>query len=112
MLAEAGMAQKMTKNGAGFIYDSAASFDSSQATMGAKGGRRFWFRGDGARRYCTAAPRMNPKFAYGMLSLNFAEVTDPLEIVQGLAEAAKSRGVSFDSTKVTKLSSLQIGVGY
>ena len=111
MLAEAGMAQKMTKNGAGFIYDSAASFDSSQATWAQKAAAGFGSeameRGDIARRL----PEMNPKFAYGMLSLNFAEVTDPLEIVQGLAEAAKSRGVSFDSTKVTKLSSLQIGVG-
>jgi len=63
-------------------------------------------RADIARRF----PEMNSRFAHGMVSLNWGEVTDPLEIVQDVARAAKARGVDFQAATVTRLASSPNGV--
>jgi D-amino-acid dehydrogenase len=110
MLATAGIPEKMTRGGAGYIYDSAKSLAASKAAWKEKAAAGFGSQGMDRADIARHLPEMNAKFRHGMISLNWACVTDPLDIVQGLAGAARSLGVVFDPEKVTGLEPLQNGV--
>lgn len=110
MLAQANIAEKMFRSGAGFIYDNAKSHASSQPTWDLKAAAGFGShvlrRADIAQRL----PDMNPKFEHGMFAQNWGCVTDPLEITQDIAAAARRRGVVFHADSVTRLTPSQNGV--
>lgn len=110
MLASIGSAQKVTFEGAGFIYDSLQSYEVSQAGWQLKqaAGLASYpiLQGDIARR----VPEMNSKFTHGILSTNWGSVTDPLEITQDIADAAKAKGVKFQVVKVDKFAPFSSGV--
>jgi D-amino-acid dehydrogenase len=103
MLSEAGIADKLLKNPGGFIYDSDQSFGASQANWQKKLEAGFQshplHRSDIAR----LLPDINPNFTHAMVSHNWIQVSDPLEIVTGVAKAARDRGVIIQSEAVTKL---------
>lgn len=103
MLSEAGIPGKMRRSGAGFIYDSAQSFAASQNTWAMKAKAGFAARPMNREDIAARLPDMDTAFSHGMLSENWGDVSDPLEIVQDLARELRRRGVAFRENTVTGL---------
>ncbi|WP_052248993.1 NAD(P)/FAD-dependent oxidoreductase [Leisingera sp. ANG-Vp] len=110
MLSAAGCAGKMRRSGAGFIYDRAQSFAASQPAWAMKAEAGFPSSPMNREVIAARLPDMDARFSHGMLSENWGDVSDPLEIVRDLAGALQKCGGTFRHSKVTRLTPLANGI--
>ena len=107
MFNAANMADKLTLKSCAFLYDTEASCNASRSSWAEKRaiGINSDLMNDGQIRSQLAL--VSDNFKQGVLSHNWAIVSDPLEVVQSLAEASKLNGVEFKSTRVENLCELK-----
>jgi len=110
MLQRAGIGNKMALTGGGFVYDSETSFAASQKNWQKKAAAGFESHPATSANLAAMIPALNPKFSHAMISQNWALVSDPLEITQGIASTAAQSGVTFYDSAVSSLQLYTDGV--
>ena len=94
------IAEKLEKNGCAFIYDTKLSFNKSIKSWDERSSRGFSSEVLNAKKIAEITPTINEKFKYAYLSHHWAKVSEPKDIVQGLADSAKINGVAFRQERV------------
>ncbi|MFT5598643.1 MAG: D-amino-acid dehydrogenase [Chitinophagales bacterium] len=110
MFKSANMADKVTLKSCAFLYDTNASFNASQASWAEKMVMGIESDPMTEAQIRCQIPLVSDDFKQGVLSHNWAIVSDPLEVVQSLAEAAKKNGVEFKPIRVENLRELKNSV--
>ncbi|WP_282610038.1 FAD-binding oxidoreductase [Pelagibius sp. Alg239-R121] len=103
LFAQAGIADKLQRKAALYLYESDRSYDASKADWAEKAsnGRASITVDDAAIR--DLEPDLAPLFRHGVLSQEWALVSDPYDVVTGLAKAAQRMGVNFECAKVERI---------
>jgi D-amino-acid dehydrogenase len=104
------MADKVTLKSCAFLYDTEASFNASQASWAEKTTIGIDSDPMTEAQIRSQIPLVSDDFKLGVLSHNWAIVSDPLEVVQSLSEASKVNGVEFKSTRIENLHELKDSV--
>ena len=104
LLEYSNIAQKLEQNGCAFIYDTKLSFNKSIKSWDERNSRGFSSEVLNAKKIAQITPTINEKFKYAYLSHHWAKVSEPKDIVQGLAESAKMNGVYFHQERVNSVS--------
>ena len=94
------IAEKLEQNGCAFIYDTELSFNKSIKSWDERSSRGFSSEVLNAKKIAEITPTINEKFKYAYLSHHWAKVSEPKDIVQGLADSAKINGVTFRQERV------------
>jgi D-amino-acid dehydrogenase len=110
MFESANMADKVTLKSCAFLYDTEASFNASQASWAEKITIGIDSDPMTEAQIRSQIPLVSDDFKLGVLSHNWAIVSDPLEVVQSLSEASKVNGVEFKSTRIENLDELKDSV--
>ncbi len=98
------IAEKLEHNGCAFIYDNELSFNKSIKSWDERNTRGFSSEVLNAKKIAKITPTINEKFKYAYLSHHWAKVSEPLDIVRGLADSAKMNGVTFRQERVNSVS--------
>jgi D-amino-acid dehydrogenase len=104
MLESAGMTGMLEHKGCAFLYDTEQSFAASKRIWADKNARGFDNEEMDAGRIARDIPSINAKFRHAVLSCQWSQMRDPLDVVRGLAKAAQSHGVIFHRGRVNSLS--------
>ena len=104
LLEYSNIAQKLEQNGCAFIYDTKLSFNKSIKSWDERNSRGFSNEVINAKKIAQITPTINEKFKYAYLSHHWAKVSEPKDIVHGLAESAKMNGVYFHQERVNSVS--------
>jgi D-amino-acid dehydrogenase len=104
LLEYSNIAQKLEQNGCAFIYDTKLSFNKSIKSWEERNSRGFSSEVLNSKKIAQITPTINEKFKYAYLSHHWAKVSEPKDIVQGLAESAKMNGVYFRQERVKSVS--------
>ena len=104
LLEYSNIAQKLEQNGCAFIYDTKLSFNKSIKSWDERNSRGFSSEVLNSKKIAQITPTINEKFKYAYLSHHWAKVSEPKDIVQGLAESAKMNGVYFRQERVNSVS--------
>ena len=94
------IAEKLEQNGCAFIYDTELSFNKSIKSWDERSSRGFSSEVLNAKKIAEITPTINEKFKYAYLSHHWAKVSEPKDIVQGLADSAKMNGIIFLQERV------------
>ena len=94
------IAEKLEQNGCAFIYDTELSFNKSIKSWDERSSRGFSSEVLNAKKIAEITPTINEKFKYAYLSHHWAKVSEPKDIVKGLAYSAKMKGVTFREERV------------
>ena len=97
------MSDMIEHKGCIFIYDSEESFKSSQKSWNDKKNRGFNFEIMSLDQLNLNTPSISEKFEYAVLCHNWGQVSDPLEVVKSIANAAKLGGVIFHQDRVNSI---------
>ena len=95
---------KIEQNGCAFIYDNEKSFNKSIKSWDERSARGFSSEILNAKKIAKITPTINDKFKYAYLSHQWAKVSEPIDIVRGLANSAKMNGVIFHQKRVNSVS--------
>ena len=90
--------------GCAFIYDTKKSFNSSKKSWDERSKRGFSSESLNEESIAKITPTINEKFKYAYLSHHWAKVSEPKDIVLGLADSAKMNGVYFREERVNSVS--------
>lgn len=104
LLEYSNIAQKLEQNGCAFIYDTKLSFNKSIKSWDERNSRGFSSEVLNSKKIAQITPTINEKFKYGYLSHHWAKVSEPKDIVLGLADSAKMNGVYFRQERVNSVS--------
>jgi D-amino-acid dehydrogenase len=104
LLEYSNIAQKLEQNGCAFIYDTKLSFNKSIKSWDERNSRGFSSEVLNSKKIAQITPTINEKFKYAYLSHHWAKVSEPKDIVQGLADSAKMNGVYFRQERVNSVS--------
>lgn len=104
LLEYSNIAQKLEQNGCAFIYDTKLSFNKSIKSWNERNSRGFSSEVLNSKKIAQITPTINEKFKYGYLSHHWAKVSEPKDIVLGLADSAKMNGVYFRQERVNSVS--------
>ena len=104
LLEYSNIAQKLEQNGCAFIYDTKLSFNKSIKSWDERNSRGFSNEVINAKKIAQITPTINEKFKYAYLSHHWAKVSEPKDIVHGLAESAKMNGVYFHQERINSVS--------
>ena len=104
LLKYSNIAQKLEQNGCAFIYDTKLSFNKSIKSWDERNSRGFSSEVLNSKKIAQITPTINEKFKYAYLSHHWAKVSEPKDIVQGLADSAKMNGVCFRHERVNSVS--------
>jgi D-amino-acid dehydrogenase len=110
MFKAANMAHKVMQKSCAFLYDTEASFNASQSSWLEKAAIGIDSDAISEAQIRSEIPLVSDKFKQGVLSHNWAIVSDPLEVVQSLAEASKQNHVVFKSTRVESVREIENSV--
>ena len=103
LLEYSNIAEKLKQNGCAFIYDNELSFNKSIKSWDERNSRGFSSEILNVNKIAKITPTINAKFKYAYLSHHWAKVSEPLDIVQGLANSAKMNGVTFRQEQVSSV---------
>ena len=98
------MSDMLDHNGCVFIYDTEDSFNRSQKSWTDKIYRGFNSEIMKLDQLNSNVPSISDKFEYAVLSHNWGQVSDPLEVVKNIANAAELGGVIFHQDRVNSIS--------
>jgi D-amino-acid dehydrogenase len=104
LLEYSNIAQKLEQNGCAFIYDTKLSFNKSIKSWDERNSRGFSSEVLNSKKIAQITPTINEKFKYAYLSHHWAKVSEPKDIVLGLADSAKMNGVYFRQERVNSVS--------
>ncbi len=104
LLEYSNIAQKLEQNGCAFIYDTKLSFSKSIKSWDERNTRGFSSEVLNSKKIAQITPTINENFKYAYLSHHWAKVSEPKDIVQGLADSAKMNGVYFRQERVNSVS--------
>ena len=104
LLEYSNIAEKLEQNGCAFIYDTALSFNKSIKSWDERSSRGFSSEVLHAKKIAKITPTINEKFKYAYLSHHWAKVSEPSDIVRGLADSAKMNGVTFCHERINSVS--------
>jgi D-amino-acid dehydrogenase len=104
LLEYSNIAQKLEQNGCAFIYDTKLSFNKSIKSWDERNSRGFSSEVLNSKKIAQITPTINEKFKYAYLSHHWAKVSEPKDIVLGLADSAKMNGVYFRQERVKSVS--------
>lgn len=110
MFEAANMADKVTVKSCAFLYDTEVSFNANQPSWVERAAMGIDSDLINEAQIRSQIPLVSDNFKQGVLSRNWAIVSDPLEVVQSLAEASKLNAVVFKSTGVESLRELDNSV--
>lgn len=99
-----GLSDMLKHNGCAFLYDTEQSFTASKNLWANKRTLGFANTEMDARQITHDIPSISDKFRHAVLSHQWANVSEPLEAVQGLARAAEAQGVIFQRRRVNSIS--------
>ena len=100
LLEHSKIGEKLEQNGCAFIYDTELSFNKSTKSWDERSSRGFSSEVLNAKKIAKITPTINEKFKYAYLSHHWAKVSEPKDIVKGLAYSAKMKGVTFREERV------------
>lgn len=109
LFAEAGIASMFRRVPALYVYDSMRSLEASREDWAAKAKAGHSSEEVTRTRLRDLEPHLADRFAAGVLSYDWAEVTEPYDVVFGLFKAAQARGVAFQKTEVQSVSCSETG---
>jgi len=98
------MSDMLDHKGCVFIYDTEDSFNRSQKSWTDKIYRGFNSEIMKLDQLNSNVPSISDKFEYAVLSHNWGQVSDPLEVVKSIANAAELGGVIFHQDRVNSIS--------
>tara|TARA_B110001454_G_scaffold31160_1_gene30439 strand:+ start:4672 stop:5934 length:1263 start_codon:yes stop_codon:yes gene_type:complete len=98
------MSDMLDHKGCVFIYDTEDSFNRSQKSWTDKIYRGFNSEIMKLDQLNSNVPSISDKFEYAVLSHNWGQVSDPLEVVKNIANAAELGGVIFHQDRVNSIS--------
>jgi D-amino-acid dehydrogenase len=98
------MGDMLDHKGCMFIYDTEESFNSSLKSWIDKKNRGFSSEVIDLDQLNIRAPYISNKFKYAVLSHNWGQVSDPLEVVKSIAKIAEKGGVIFHQNRVNSIS--------
>ena len=104
LIEDSNIAEGLEQNGCAFIYDTEQSFNKSAKNWAERVSRGFDSEVLNSKKIAKITPTINDKFKYGFLSHQWAKVSEPIDIVKGLAKAAKINGVVFYQNRVNSVS--------
>ena len=104
LLEYSNIAEKLEQNGCAFIYDTKLSFNKSIKSWDERNSRGFSSEVLNSKKIAQITPTINEKFKHAYLSHHWAKVSEPKDIVQGLADSAKMNGVYFRQARVNSVS--------
>jgi len=110
MLEAAGLNDLLAQNGCLFLYDSEQSLNASQSGWVGKQAAGFASVEMDASEIARDVPGITDQYQHGVLSHQWAMVSEPLDVVRGLARAAESEGVSFVKSRVNSYATSKIDV--
>jgi len=110
MFEAANITEKLAVNSCLFLYDNEFSFNASQMSWLEKKGMGIKSDLMNEAQIRSQIPGVTNHFKRGVLSHNWATVSDPLEVVQSLAEAAKLNNADFKLARVNSLRELDKSV--
>ena len=97
------MSDMLDHKGCVFIYDTEDSFNRSQKSWTDKIYRGFNSEIMKLDQLNSNVPSISDKFEYAVLSHNWGQVSDPLEVVKSIANAAELGGVVFHQDRVNSI---------
>ena len=103
LFAQAGIADKLHRKAALYLYESDASYEASKAGWREKAANArasSYVDGTGIR---DLEPDLAPLFRHGVLSHEWALVSDPYDVVLSLFNAAQQAGVAFERAQVERV---------
>ena len=98
------MSAMLEQNGCAFVYDTEQSFNKSLKSWTDRASRGFISEVLNADKISQIVPTINDNFKFAYLSHEWGKVSEPIDIVQGLANAAKVDGVIFHLNRVKSVS--------
>lgn len=111
LFARAGIAPMLKRDPALYLYESERSYRAAAGhwkTRIESGFKSTFVTVDEIREM---EPTLAPIFTHGVISHDWAIVTDPYEVVAGLFAAAQGRGVTYQRAKVTALDGTTVIAG-
>lgn len=96
----AGMPERIRHDPALYLYESSSSYAAARAHWKKRDQVGLYSTHVGADEIRRLEPELAPIFTHGVLSHEWAIVTDPYEVVLGYVEAAEARGVMLERGKV------------
>ena len=103
MLDAAGLGDMLETNGCAFLYDTQKSYTSSQQGWQAKAKAGFDSENKDSQWISNTLPDVADDIQHAVLSNHWSIVTEPIDVLRGLAAAAKALGVTFHQCPVTGL---------
>ncbi len=98
------MGAMLEQNGCAFVYDTERSFNQSLKSWTDRASRGFTSEALNAEKIAKVVPTINDNFTSAYLSHEWGKVSEPIDVVQGLANAAKKEGVIFYHNRVKSIS--------
>ena len=98
------MSAMLEQNGCAFVYDTEQSFNQSLKSWADRASRGFNGEVLNADQIAKVVPSINDNFKSAYLSHEWGKVSEPIDIVQGLANAVKVDGVIIQQNRVKRLS--------
>ncbi len=111
LFARAGMADKISRAPALYLYESEASYRAARGSWRDRDAAGLKSTHVDAAEIRRLEPDLAPIFTHGVLSHEWAIVTDPFEVVQGYVTAARGLGVVVERGKVEAVTGDGDGVG-
>ena len=98
------MGEMLEQNGCAFVYDTERSFNKSLKSWTDRTSRGFINEVLNAGKMSQVVPTINDNFKFGYLSHEWGKVSEPIDIVKGLANEAKKDGVIFHLNRAKSIS--------
>jgi D-amino-acid dehydrogenase len=109
LFTDAGIASMFRRVPALYVYGSASSMAASRAGWARKAAAGHASREIGKAELTSLEPDLAKRFAGGILSFDWAEVSEPLDVVRGLFAAARSKGTIFRQARVERIAAAEAG---
>lgn len=103
LFARAGIPQMLRRDPALYLYESEASYQAAKAGWARRKTAGLKSTQVEAAEIRRLEPNLAPIFPHGVLSHEWAIVTDPFEVVQGLFAAGRQRGITYERALVAAI---------
>ena len=103
MFARAGIAPMLKRDPALYLYESEASYGASRQSWAVRDRAGLKSTHIDGTEISRLEPNLAPIFARGVISHEWAIVTDPFAVVGGLFNAGRQRGVAYERATITAL---------
>lgn len=103
LFADAGIASMFRRAPALYVYDSASSLAASREGWARKAEAGHISTEIDRNELMSLEPALAKRFAGGVLSFDWGEVTEPFDVVKGLFAAAETKGTVFRQEKVERI---------